>query len=200
MTVESTLIAIQARSKSRGRTTVAPVITRKAVASDAPSAISRLLTAQSAAKRQAVAPASVVKPTGAANENEHIAAMMAHQQESKKPTARSFNVAAETADYQEFMKALETGDAESIKKFGINVDFGPMFFTGTDQGGTAQVSMGAASEPEAPAEEAPAAEVPAEPETVVTEAPAKVTTKKSRKAKQAVETINPIGGLVESMQ
>ena len=193
MTVESTLLAIQARSKSRGRTSVAPVITRQA--SDAPAAISRLLAAQSAAKRQVVAPAPVVKPTGAANENERIAAMMAHQQESKKPTASSFSVVAETADYQEFMKALEAGDAEAIKKFGINVDFGPMFFSGTDQGGTAQVSMGAAAEPEATAEEAPA-----EPETVVTEAPAKVTTKKSRKAKQAAEATNPIGGLVESMQ
>ena len=202
MTVESTLLAIQARSKSRGRTSVAPVITRKAAASDAPSAISRLLAAQNAAKRQVVAPAPVVKPTGAANESERIAAMMAHQQESKKPTASSFSVVAETADYQEFMKALEAGDAEAIKKFGINVDFGPMFFTGTDQGGTAQVSMGAAAEPEAPAAEAeaPAAETPAEPETVVTEAPAKVTTKKSRKAKQAAEATNPIGGLVESMQ
>lgn len=200
MTVETTLLAIQARSKSRGRTSVAPVITRKTAASDAPAAISRLLAAQGAAKRQVVAPAPVVKPTGAANENERIAAMMAHQQESKKPTASSFSVVAETADYQEFMKALEAGDAEAIKKFGINVDFGPMFFSGTDQGGTAQVSMGSAAEPEATAEEAPAAEAPAEPETVVTEAPAKVTTKKSRKAKQAAEVTNPIGGLVESMQ
>jgi hypothetical protein len=98
------------------------------------------------------------------------------------------------------MKALEAGDAEAIKKFGINVDFGPMFFSGTDQGGTAQVSMGAVAEPEVTAEEAPAAEAPAEPETVVTEAPAKATTKKSRKAKQAAEATNPIGGLVESMQ
>lgn len=199
------LLAIQAQQVNRGRTTVSPVIRRK----PSQDAMARMLAAQISVKRNELPVARALPPAGQESNREAVERMLAHQTAVGKNTAgRQFNEGAFNDDFNQFMSALESGDADALKAFGI--DLGPVNFSGSANG-TAQVSYGAtetapAAESESAAE--PAAETPAEPEAAPTEAAPveeapKPTKRKSRSKAAATvqETLtNPIAGLAESVE
>lgn len=200
------LLAIQAQQVNRGRTTVSPVIRRK----PSQDAMARMLAAQISVKRNELPVARALPPAGQESNREAVERMIAHQAAVGKNTAgRQFNEGAFNDDFNQFMSALESGDADALKAFGI--DLGPVNFSGSANG-TAQVSYGATetapaaeSEPvaETPAEPEPAAETPAEPEAAPVEEAPKPTKRKSRSKAAATvqETLtNPIAGLAESVE
>ena len=200
------LLAIQAQQVNRGRTTVSPVIRRK----PSQDAMARMLAAQISVKRNELPVARALPPAGQESNREAVERMIAHQAAVGKNTAgRQFNEGAFNDDFNQFMSALESGDADALKAFGI--DLGPVNFSGSAHG-TAQVSYGATetapaaeSEPvaETPAEPEPAAETPAEPEAAPVEEAPKPTKRKSRSKAAATvqETLtNPIAGLAESVE
>lgn len=196
------LLAIQAQQVNRGRTTVSPVIRRK----PSQDAMARMLAAQVSVKRNELPVARALPPAGQESNREAVARMLAHQTAVGKNIAgRQFNEGAVNDDFNQFMAALESGDADALKAFGI--DLGPMNFSGSAHG-TAQVSYGAtetapAAEPEPAAETAPAAETPAAPAAAPVEEAPKPTKRKSRSkaAATAQETLtNPIAGLAESVE
>ncbi len=200
------LLAIQAQQVNRGRTTVSPVIRRK----PSQDAMARMLAAQISVKRNELPVARALPPAGQESNREAVERMLAHQTAVGKNTAgRQFNEGAFNDDFNQFMSALESGDADALKAFGI--DLGPVNFSGSAHG-TAQVSYGAtetapAAEPEpaaeTQAEPEPVAETPVEPEAAPAEEAPKPTKRKSRTkaAATAQETLtNPIAGLAESVE
>lgn len=195
------LLAIQAQQVNRGRTTVSPVIRRK----PSQEATARMLAAQISVKRNELPVARALPPAGQESNREAVARMLAHQTAVGKAAGRQFNEGVFNDEFNQFMTALESGDADALKAFGI--DLGPMNFSGSAHG-TAQVSYGAtetaqAAEPEPAAETAPAAETPAEPEAAPVEEAPKPTKRKSRSKAAAAtqETLtNPIAGLAESVE
>lgn len=183
------LLAIQAQQVNRGRTTVSPVIRRK----PSQDAMARMLAAQISVKRNELPVARALPPAGQESNREAVARMLAHQTAVGKAAGRQFNEGVFNDEFDQFMTALESGDADALKAFGI--DLGPMNFSGSAHG-TAQVSYGT-TEPE------PAAETPAEPEAAPVEEAPKPTKRKSRSkaAATAQETLtNPIAGLAESVE
>lgn len=200
------LLAIQAQQVNRGRTTVSPVIRRK----PSQDAMARMLAAQISVKRNELPVARALPPAGQESNREAVERMLAHQAAVGKNTAgRQFNESAFNDDFNQFMSALESGDTEALKAFGI--DLGPMNFSGSAHG-TAQVSYGATdtaptAEPEpaaeTPAESEPVAETPVEPEVAPAEEAPKPTKRKSRSKAAATEQetlTNPIAGLAESAE
>ena len=195
------LLAIQAQQVNRGRTTVSPVIRRK----PSQEATARMLAAQISVKRNELPVARALPPAGQESNREAVARMLAHQTAVGKAAGRQFNEGVFNDEFDQFMTALESGDADALKAFGI--DLGPMNFSGSAHG-TAQVSYGTAeaapaAEPETATETAPAAETPAEPEAAPVEEAPKPTKRKSRSkaAATAQETLtNPIAGLAESVE
>ncbi len=195
------LLAIQAQQVNRGRTTVSPVIRRK----PSQEATARMLAAQISVKRNELPVARALPPAGQESNREAVARMLAHQTAVGKSAGRQFNEGVFNDEFDQFMTALESGDADALKAFGI--DLGPMNFSGSAHG-TAQVSYGAtetapAAEPEPAAETAPATETPAEPEAAPVEEAPKPTKRKSRSKAAATtqETLtNPIAGLAESVE
>lgn len=198
------LLAIQAQQVNRGRTTVSPVIRRK----PSQDAMARMLAAQISVKRNELPVARALPPAGQESNREAVERMLAHQAAVGKNTAgRQFNEGAFNDDFNQFMSALESGDAEALKAFGI--DLGPVNFSGSAHG-TAQVSYGATdtaptAEPatETPAEPEPATETPVKPEAAPVEEAPKPTKRKSRSKAAATEQetlTNPIAGLAESVE
>lgn len=203
------LLAIQAQQVNRGRTTVSPVIRRK----PSQDAMARMLATQISVKRNELPVARALPPAGQESNREAVARMLAHQTAVGKAAGRQFNEGVFNDEFDQFMTALESGDADALKAFGI--DLGPMNFSGSAHG-TAQVSYGATettptaetpAEPEpiaeTPVEPEPTAETPAEPEAAPVEEAPKPTKRKScsKAAATAQETLtNPIAGLAESVE
>lgn len=193
------LLAIQAQQVNRGRTTVSPVIRRK----PSQDAMARMLATQISVKRNELPVARALPPAGQESNREAVARMLAHQTAVGKAAGRQFNEGVFNDEFDQFMTALESGDADALKAFGI--DLGPMNFSGSAHG-TAQVSYGAtetAPTAETPVEPEPTAETPAEPEAAPVEEAPKPTKRKSRSkaAATAQETLtNPIAGLAESVE
>jgi hypothetical protein len=159
-----------------------------------------MLAAQISVKRNELPVARALPPAGQESNREAVERMLAHQTAIGKNTAgRQFNEGAFNDDFNQFMSALESGDAEALKAFGI--DLGPVNFSGSAHG-TAQVSYGA-TDTAPTAEPEPAAETPVEPEAAPAEEAPKPTKRKSRSKAAATEQetlTNPIAGLAESVE
>lgn len=124
MGIESTLLAIQNTSRSRGRTTVAQRITRKASPSSAPSAVSRMVGVQQLVRQRVVTKPVVESDTAKVQaETAVIDSMLQKQDEAAKATPQPTPVSVDAVqtEYERFIEALKTGDMEAIASFGIVV-------------------------------------------------------------------------------